>query len=155
MRSSSVLKVMASINPIYHLYIISSLFLFTSSAITAPTPHVVRSITLSHCQPTLTRTLFSLVGGVEVGESIVHAADGQWKRVYRIRLLFEDLVKIKQTFGVDFDVSVTLFLRLVLLFDFDCCANDALGCDVQMLLGDVSARVRWKMHVAQLVMLHS
>jgi hypothetical protein len=40
-----------------------------------------------------------------VGESIVHAVDGQWKRVYRIRLIFEDPVKIRETFGVDFEVS--------------------------------------------------
>lgn len=39
-----------------------------------------------------------------MGESIVHATDGVWKRVYRIRLMFEDPVKIKECFGVDFNV---------------------------------------------------
>ena len=48
---------------------------------------------------------YNPLGGVEVGESIVHAVDGQWKRVYRIRLLFEDPVKIRETFGVSFEVS--------------------------------------------------
>ena len=49
-------------------------------------------------------SLLNHTGGVEVGESIIHGIDGQWKRIYRIRLKFEDPVKIQQTFGVDFQV---------------------------------------------------
>ena len=41
-------------------------------------------------------------GGVEVGESIIQSSDSQWKRIYRIRLMFEDPIKIKKTFGVTF-----------------------------------------------------
>ena len=43
-----------------------------------------------------------LLGGVEVGESIIQSSDSQWKRIYRVRLMFEDPVKIKKTFGVSF-----------------------------------------------------
>ena len=52
--------------------------------------------------PFLSSSSSSLLGGVEVGESIIQSSDSQWKRIYRIRLMFEDPVKIKNTFGVDF-----------------------------------------------------
>jgi hypothetical protein len=54
---------------------------------------------------------FSLfLGGVEVGESITHAMDGQWKRMYRIRLNFENPVKIMEAFGIDFEVHYCVYL---------------------------------------------
>ena len=64
---------------------------------------------------------YNPLGGVEVGESIVHAVDGQWKRVYRIRLLFEDPVKIRETFGVSFEVSTHAYMCSCVVSMTSCC----------------------------------
>lgn len=65
----------------------------------------------------------------------MHAVDGQWKRVYRIRLIFEDLVKIKETFGVNFEV-ISWHLSMVVLRAVCLSAGDdthALLSTLQML----------------------
>jgi DNA-directed RNA polymerase I subunit RPA1 len=58
-------------------------------------------------------SLLNHLGGVEVGESITHAMDGQWKRMYRIRLNFENPVKIYEAFGIDFEVYFCLHVHTI------------------------------------------
>ena len=49
-------------------------------------------------------TLLSHEGGVEVTENLQVGASGSWERIYRIRFIFENLLKIQKAFGVTFSI---------------------------------------------------
>lgn len=68
-------------------------------------------------------SLLSHQGGVEVGENIMQGVDGQWKRLYRIRLHFENPTIIEDTFGVDFEVEEEgeiVFIIVSISFALNC-----------------------------------